>query len=157
MLIRNLCTSLMMIWLHWLMDSSGHSKDYRLSVLRSWMGRLCLTKESSITFNIVSLSAEYNWQSMRTCAAVCASPWHSHKRVSDSLILKMWSFCDDSYPGTVLGFGARARFQSSERNWWAYSVERLCCQLTWLSIRLSAISSTWISWSGSLWQREMFD
>ncbi len=62
------------------MDSSGHSKDDRLSV-RSWMGRLCLTKESS--FNSVSLSAEYNWHSMRMCAAVCASP-HSDKRVSDS-------------------------------------------------------------------------
>ncbi len=47
---------------HWLIDSSGHSKDDRLSV-RSWMGRLHLTKESLITPNIVSLSADYKWQS----------------------------------------------------------------------------------------------
>ncbi len=67
-----------MMWLHWLMDSSGHSKDDRLSV-RSWMGRLCLTKKSSITFNIISLSTEYNWHSMRTCAVVYAFP-HSHKQ-----------------------------------------------------------------------------
>ncbi len=90
MLIRNLCTSLIMVWLHWLIDSSGHSKDDRLS-FHSWMDRLHLMKESSITPNIASLLVEYKWQSMRTCAAVCSSP-HSHKRISDSPILNMWSF-----------------------------------------------------------------
>ncbi len=70
----------MMVWLHWLIDSSGHNKDDRLSV-RSLMARLHLMKESSITPNIAYLSAEYKWQSMRTCTAV-----------SDSLILNIWSF-----------------------------------------------------------------
>ncbi len=56
------------------------------------MGRLCLPKESIITFNIVSLSAEYYWQSMRMCAAVCVYP-HSHKR--GSLTVRFYT-CDRS-------------------------------------------------------------
>ncbi len=73
----DLCTSLMMMWLNWLIDGSGHSKNDRLSV-HSWMGRLHLTM---FLFRL-------NTTSSRVQLFV---PPRTNTN-SDSSVLNMWSF-----------------------------------------------------------------